>query len=31
MADSRRNFLKAAAASTGAIALGGCTSLSQQQ
>jgi DMSO/TMAO reductase YedYZ molybdopterin-dependent catalytic subunit len=31
MADSRRNFLKAAAASTGALVLSGCTSLSQQQ
>ena len=31
MTDSRRNFLKAAAASAGALVLGGCTSLSQQQ
>src|ERR1700761_2602686 len=30
MADTRRNFLKAAAASTGALVLSGCTSLSQQ-
>lgn len=31
MSDSRRNFLKAVAASTGAFMLAGCTSLSQQQ
>jgi DMSO/TMAO reductase YedYZ molybdopterin-dependent catalytic subunit len=31
MADTRRNFLKAAFASTGALVLSGCTSLSQQQ
>jgi DMSO/TMAO reductase YedYZ molybdopterin-dependent catalytic subunit len=31
MSDSRRNFLKAAATSTGALVLAGCTSLSQQQ
>ncbi|HTT98650.1 MAG TPA: molybdopterin-dependent oxidoreductase [Rhizomicrobium sp.] len=31
MAETRRNFLKAALASTGALALTGCTSLSQQQ
>jgi DMSO/TMAO reductase YedYZ molybdopterin-dependent catalytic subunit len=31
MTDSRRNFLKAVAASTGAAVLSGCTSLSEQQ
>jgi DMSO/TMAO reductase YedYZ molybdopterin-dependent catalytic subunit len=31
VSDSRRNFLKAAAAGTGALVLSGCTSLSQQQ
>src|ERR1700749_53592 len=31
MTDTRRNFLKAAAASTGALVLSGCTSLSQQK
>ena len=31
MADTRRNFLRGAAASTGALVLSGCTSLSQQQ
>jgi DMSO/TMAO reductase YedYZ molybdopterin-dependent catalytic subunit len=31
MADSRRNFLKAAAAGTGTLMLSGCTPLSQQQ
>jgi len=31
MADTRRHFLKAAAASTGALILSGCTALSQQQ